>query len=785
MVESVNRDLDDRVSSTKYSFSFKTYFSNKRLFLTDAFDIVFNSSGNLEFSSSTDTFSKLEKPSYNWMHLIIGVDSAANSLIFTIENKLSISDTITSSINTQYIYFCNNGYDTQCNKNWIDAYYSKLRIISKKPYAYLLERDDLSAIIPEIITYFEFNITNINKDIIVKTYEFKATSVITSIDYLGKYSNLDKRLLVNIGNYISADSLIAGENINSISADANNFLTITSFVCHSNCAKCFGTLNTQCYMCNEPYKLEDSSCITDISSSSKYNYRHLPSYDSDLEFDFDSIAITNQSSLLLFIKFIYLLDDSSKCIIMLNTDLCFYYDITLQTLVLKYLTLNIDLYTVNSTSFQNNMNIWIPISISTFKTPNVTIKSMISMTYNTELLEYIGASIYDIIINQAVLKTNAFYALISHVSLFNSFIINPYGIVKSRLSMDILALNEFDYNSIQSKVFHLRGSTNNNCLSVLTNYKSYPTPASIQCYYDSNPYTDYTLVNITNKNMFYVNNLTPAIALSTQCCVNGNNCIRLFCDNTDNITTGLVESNYMYDTCDFKDTLNRRLVYHSSLTKTVRCDELKGLNLNRYQNIVFNLTPDNTGIFSIRFLFKTEAYDPLALNNIKFTIDWNNYLKIVIEKQPSSIYIVYCYAFNSTTFAYLAFNNLERAPVYLSCGVDVTTFKISIKAKSTDPTPLLDTYIETYDNSLSNSYSISNETVTIKEESSDNYGFTIVKDLQILKCNNCDTGSDYITFPFVDIDHKLTSLDTSVNLVLVDKVAYVGNLVYQIINTDK
>ena len=780
-----------------------TYFQNKRFFLTDAFSAQFDSTGTkFQFIAGGATYEKTEAPINAWMHLIIGINYGKQSF-FTLYNNFKNPPVFNAISSMQNIYFCNKDYDVGaptpiCNQTWIDAYYSKLRVFKNTAYLSALIDDHSALAAQSLVTYFDLTLTSLAGNSFTSTSSINSGNQLVSIDYLNKYTNYDNQYLFNIGNEYSHDSITPNTYVDTITADNFNYLSATTFTCHTNCTKCFANTFTKCFSCNEAnnFVLKDSICVNSLQQPKKYVYQHSSSHTSDLVFNFDSLTSSNtnnEATFFAFIKFIYIPLNAEKCLIEFSDSLCLHYDANsnfrLRYSVTTPIPATYDIFEVLAVDFNKYLGNWIPISVSTYKTTTASIKSMISMTIETTLLPYkLGSTIYDLLIERVVFKKEAWLGFASHVSFFKSFMINPYGYIKTKGSFNMDSETFFTFNALQGKTLSLRDDNPAQCIKA-TDYTS--APAGLTCVYDFNPYIDLQLVDSTNKDMLSVVNNEAVITSAPLCCTNStNNCLRVSCDESNNVTTALTEANYLYDACDYKNTFTRRLVYHSTLANTIRCHEIKGINFNRYQEAKYNLTPDNTGLITINFNFRPEQYvsTDINANSIKFTINWTTYIKLVIEKKtrvnngtPEVLYVASCNVLGSNRANVIAFKDLERAPVNLSCSFDYTNKKATISATTNiGVTPVLSESVEIYDFGMNN-FTPSSQEIKFTDESTLNYGFSLVKNISIYSCYNCSSGTAYDVFPCLDTDGKMKSTSGQNTIVtFTDKVGYLGNLAYVI-----
>lgn len=252
--------------------SIKEYFKNKRFFLTNAFDLVYQevSSSTVVTMNSNDNnayfFERNEAIHEGWTHLIIKASST--TLVFSTENN-NEEFVLAVPINLQSIYFCNSDYDRLdkaiCNKQWIDAYYSKLSIATN--WEASIDNRELH--------YFKLDLPSINENRIISSND---SSIYGVIDYLSLYQNFDKFTQLNIGNYYSADQFNPNLQVfkSLAESDSRQIKLIVKSSCFGFCILCYGQRVNECYICNNGYSLINGTCIitsgemNDPSASDNY-----------------------------------------------------------------------------------------------------------------------------------------------------------------------------------------------------------------------------------------------------------------------------------------------------------------------------------------------------------------------------------------------------------------------------------------------------------------------------------------------------------------------------------
>lgn len=775
----------------------KTYLSNKLIFLTDSFSINYDSNadfivvkvnGNIVTSLNKAIYSQ-----YEWFHIVFNKNSNKESY-FSINNNLNDTlvagytpTVINTPITLRYIYFCNNGYDTICNDNWGDYYYKDLKIWKNTSYINAYYDIDTSKTSESILIYFKMDIENL-VNAVIKCTNCSGSIVSITNDFMNTVDNIDKGHIFNIGNNISHTNLYSsGKYVTYMGNNANeDTISLTVMDCNIRCTKCFGANINECLECVPGYILENTTCV-DINSY-PYNfgyfvYQHPPIGDDlDVTFDASNFFAGNPNSVTVFffVKFLSINYNSvgNICLIQLDNNFCFYSVYKSSTTFDFELIHNGNtLFSIPYSTLTNFIGYWTPISISVYKekAPYNDFISMISMTYNMDLLEYMPgiSTYYNIDIKEVTLKKQSFIGLYSHLILYDSFIINPYGIIKKfsfNLS-DINSSNHFEYDpSINSKHFILRNDDPNNTCADASDITDASIIPNITCKFDYNPYLDYNSAGSTNatRPLHYITSKTipSEVASANGCCVDTiNPCMRDFCSSDP---SSLTENNYVYEACDYKSKFyEERQIEYSTTLNLIRCNYFMGINFNKFNMFTLNNINSSSNNYMLTFWFYSflyiddNAYSPISnKNTINLTIKWSNHLEINIYRDnKDNVFLVRCKGLQGN-FYYNAYNNLNKTWIFLGCGIDVPNNRISLFSN--------DEEVAREDFSIKLSDYSASGILTIDETSSVNYGFTIAKNITLWKCYKCvlpsiikslGNNSNYSAH-LANIDYLFHTLDT-------------------------
>ena len=712
-------------------------FQDKRVFQTDALLINYNADASkLILRSGVDILEQVETPLPSWTHLIVSLDGT--DVKFTTRNNFTVF-TLAAGPTLKTLYFCNDGYDTPCNKDFIDAFYSKIRIFANSS-------DIMSTAIDPLATptlYYKLLSSEINLNVI----KCSGCAVDGVVDWKANVYKVDDQLSkVNIGNFF--DYSHTNTFIKTASLSSNRVNVDSTFTCNNLCNQCFGELATECYNCKANYYLEGTTCVSLNTDIGQYVYNISESYDSNLIFDISSLTtLSNHATFFMFMRIKSISTATSRCIIVLahSSNLCIYFDKDSGDLSIRSGT--DDLFKILAADLANFKDKWVPFSIATYDATNETntkdyFKSMISATFNTTPLSFIPAAITGYFIDRIHFVKPSFDGLISHVTLFDAFIVNAYGVIKNRADFNIVNLtgtNYFNYQSVNSISFLLRGATS----SCFDNSWAGLMPTNGYCSLDYNPYIDYSSKGGNDSSQFYISTY-PTISWATNnCCLNATKCIRSQC-GLNNIPAVLNDENFTYETCDTKSWLNRWLRWDTA-NKRVVCTEYKALNFNRYKEAKVSLTP-NTTEYSLDFNFKTLAYDSSFANLVvKTTVFWGTFINVVISRLATKTdYTIQCSGSGSQIVS-IAFTSLDNAEINISCGIDATNKKLRFKAD----TRIINTHANvTAGNTAAD--------LSILEESTESYGYTLITDLKVYKCISCNNLL-YDSFPGKDTNGSWTS----------------------------
>lgn len=576
---------------------------------------------------------------YEWNYIIIRYQEDEVSIFINmklIEPDISYSTAIEPNYNIKAIAFCNGNYQceplgTQLNIDWTSAYYSHIRIYNLKAtniYAiseYALKR--VQSITTSILVYYLFN--NINNDLnkVYNELDHGDTSLILNfnlnIPIDSVYRTTDQVLMYSSTANFDWGEINQGKYVTSVE-QFTGIVTYSS--CSSNCARCYNEKSNNCYQCKIGYTLYNNECRV----SSGY-YMQIPdNLKTDLTVNFTNdnfdITIYNPITITIWIKFygikrdfnIPSINPNSDCILLIKisiidqTYLC--YNRVTDTIALYY---NLDTILYDDSTFMKISGAWALVSFSNYNSkdsspyyPNIFSFSFNGNTIkrqNTYNIPSPGLSIDTLIFGYGISGS------ISDIRIYNTFIMNPYGIITNSESTN----NYLVYNKL------LYSNTIVQCVSS-TDF-DINISNLVQCYEDYNLYHDKSLNCNNDPNQMLTNNGCK-------------NCIEecSYCGGESKLNCACYYNNYYWFRKD-------------KITNQVYCQRLPYHDFNIYSQAEFsNLETANTNEYAIEFWYFIYEYDK---SNILFNfqeIKWTNHIKIQIYNENGNL-IVDCYPISDKT----------------------------------------------------------------------------------------------------------------------------------------
>ena len=529
--------------------------------------------------------------------------------------------------------------------------------------------------------------------------------------------------------------------------------------CSPECASCFGDNKYTCYKCKKGYALIGSTCTKTSDLKSFYYFMNplkrngnVPENYLELTLNIDDLNLANFPSLTLFFYMkIYgftneriteytnnPVDKYKFEIIELNKDagnsLKLSYD---------YTNKNLNLYFRDNILFQYNnfdeiIGKWIPISISIFTPPLITLQNPFeSMTVNNEPLNYkpfeedVNLNTYELISINTFKINKYVIGHFSEISFFKTFIVNGYGYAQHK---DLPGSFVQNYLIKTIKLNFETEDFDNQILCVNLDEIVYSSGDNIEDYITCTPdYLTYTDQNCSDTQLVQITNqyLPPNCIDNASKCENIKQVIKLMSPNCEPL----------YSTCDnlSPNSLNNLIFKVSNENNKVfiECGNSLGLDLARFQSNSINDLTNPTDNFKMEFWFLSQSYIPINFGELE--IEWESHLTIKVSFS-GGYFQASCSSFstNSLSFTYTDAVVEENRWRYVVCGVSIPKQEMYL-------TNLIESnYRSMTISNIPTSISISK--LTISENSPTNFGVTYVKELRLWSCYDCSTDRAFVNF---------------------------------------
>ena len=519
--------------------------------------------------------------------------------------------------------------------NWSSAYYSRMRIYNIiSSSIYMVMENALGKIISQpknVIIFYIFNTVDNDLNIIYDenypTLTNKAFNINDNLRTVTSYRVDDVMLLysstsnfdwgeINDGKYIISQEVKTGE--------------ITSGLCANHCKRCYSSSENDCYECYEGYVLYYSGCRQRTSyypqiPESLNNYI-VPNLNKN-GFEIDKY---NPLTITIWIKF-YGIKYNNLCTD-INTNCVLIIQISIQNKVyLCYNTNNNHIllyYNDETILYDDNLfplesGKWILLSFSNYNS-NFNIDTtgyyplMFSFSFNSYTLP--RANTYQInnpgIVIDTIIIGCGISASFTDLRIYNSFILNPYGIItndESYQKLLIYNLKLYDMSSSCIPIYDLY-DINGNELS-----------GQIICNSDYNIYHDISNINC-NENKY---KRVDYLSLDNECIDCIDECY--YCGGESKLNCAC----YYNDIYLFRNDITENRLY---------CQKIPYQDFNIYSELQFtDISYATTNEYSIEFWYF--IYEYVKENHIfnEQSIEWTDHNKIVISKKDDNNVYVDCY----------------------------------------------------------------------------------------------------------------------------------------------
>ena len=544
-----------------------------------------------------------------------------------------------NAYNVKAFAFCNGDYYCapieSISIDWSSAYYSRMRVYDiSSSSVYMVMENALEKVISQpknIIIFYIFNTVNNDLNLVYDenypTLTTKALNINDNLKAISPYRVEDVMLLfsstsnfdwgeINEGKYIISQEIKTGK--------------INSGLCSIHCKRCYSSSENDCYECFEGYVLYYSGCRQRTGyypqiPESLNNYI-VPNLNKN-GFEIDKY---NPLTISFWIKFYGIkynnlcTDIKSNCVLIIQISiqnkvyLC--YDTNNNHILLYY---NDDTILYDDSLFPLEAGKWVLLSFSNYNSNfNIDTTSyyplMFSFSFNSYTVP--RANTYQIndpgILIDTIIFGCGISASFTDLRIYNTFILNPYGIITNDESYQkLLVYNLKLYDMTQSciPIYDLYDINGNELSGLIT------------CKSDYNIYHDMSNINC-NENKY---KRVDYISLNNECVDCIDECY--YCGGETKLNCAC----YYNDIYWFRNDITENRLY---------CQKIPYQDFNIYSELQFtNISYATTNEYSIEFWYF--IYEYVKENHIfnEQSIQWTDHNKIVISKKDDNNVYVDCY----------------------------------------------------------------------------------------------------------------------------------------------
>ena len=595
--------------------------------------------------SNKDKNQKLDQISlYEWNHIIIEFNP--KELKINIYINYNVTDPAysyiveESNINDYYIknvLFCTGEYLCAPLKedeklDWGVAYYTHMRIYDLEHSSVFMVYENMRKKFNfesnSILVYYSFNTINNDLNTFHDIYNDNNLDFNDNRPIVSVYRAEDRTLMFSSSSNFDYGEFDKQKYVISVEKITGKY---TSDDCYPGCKRCYSSNRNDCYECNNDFELYNNQC-REITGY----YFQLPNYNNkEIEIKTGSILKENNPiTITLWVKYYGIIknfkyDDGNTCIVLIRfsteDEIFLCHEQENNNLLMN--GKNQVLY--EDTLFLENLGTWQLLSVSNYKcyfnNENTCefFPSMFSFAINGKVIP--RKSTYRIPDNGFILNKITFgygiIMLIADLNIYNSFILNPLGIISNFLSY-------YTY-LITSLNFHL--SSPSNCIDkqvlIATDGRD--------MYYYQNEFCikDYNIFHeIENHNCDDEDKMINLNSIDNECidCIDeckhcaGESKLNCACYNND-----------IYWFRKDKDT-NRLF-----------CQLVPYIDLNKYSDLQFNeIKYATSNEFAIEFWYFIYEYNNTEIKFNKQIISWENHIKIEISKYSNDAINIECFPIN-------------------------------------------------------------------------------------------------------------------------------------------
>ena len=536
-----------------------------------------------------------------------------------------------------------------------------------------------------------------------------------------------------------------------------------SISCSSNCKLCAGG---SCLTCKEGYSLFSTTCKGNVdaeSSTATYFYKNpginMPER-LTLNIDFNQLFNEPYFTLFFFIKIygftkkgteehpikLLIFDQERKENGELEDTfyLAFHQDTDKEQL--SFYVNKIKMFSYNNYR-DNNFGYWVPISFTAFRESDRTFKmNMVqasiqydNLALDSEYLNSMETELFPYVKITQFTITNKWVGLLCDVKIYNKFMVNAWGIIRT--------IDPSDSGASQIEEISLRSDSSDSCLSTNQILNQPASGYKIECVPDYNPH----LKNCGSTGT--ISRYSQSPSCSSSCIYGGtpNKCL-------GNGYTSIGDRSY--------ENQNPIWKKHFPIFSGNKIDTgtLYYIDYNRYKFAKAKNIASPQDVWSIDFWFRTgtnqsvrkrgdiniigsSGYNQKTMNNNNFNefiIEWNYHIRLrVYKKEKNEITGEITYMVECTPLVVVEHRDLSSKEIYENDISDVhyewsyVTCGVNFQEKMfymTNTNKLTEEKTFTSDLILIPS---DKTTLTITENSRSGYGFTFIYQLRLWHCYNC------------------------------------------------
>ena len=591
---------------------------------------------------------------YEWNHLVIEFNKDELKMnIYINYNMLEPAysyDIKADEINNYYFQnflFCNKN-EGLCEPisqelSWGAAYYSKMAVYkSKLSSVYMVYEKNRNKFNFEPNSIFlEYTLNTIGNDINIFHEKYKGSDLTFGKNFplVSIYISEDSTLLFSTSTDFDYGEFHPQIYATEIYPKTGKYIYQN---CYNGCKRCYSSAKNDCYQCDEGFELYNKQCrrITGY-------YYQLNNYNKqELFVDIDTDWLNkNPITIAIWVKYYGLIhnpntadnsfysyqsaSDNPNCpmLIKFSTDDDIYicHDQESSNLLMKKGEITI----FNDTLFLEHMGTWQLVSVSNYKCyfgNENTCKyypSMFSFAINglTNSIQSTENQLNSGITLNKILFGYGIIMILGDINIYNSFILNPLGIISNFQSYKRYLINSVKFYSLSST----------ECLgkSVLKSKdgRDMYYQQEGQCIRDYNIYQNMESFNCQSEDK-----MINIYSLDNECLDCIDECTH--CAGTSKLNCAC----YHNDAYWFRNDVH---------TKKLYCQIVPYLDLNKYSELEFNeIKYATTNEYAIEFWYFIYEYNEEEIHFYDQTISWENHVKIEFTKYTNAEVKIECFPLN-------------------------------------------------------------------------------------------------------------------------------------------